>query len=160
MALSVKLKPVEETHFMVESDASHETTVTFVQVTTGDAQKLDDLFGEQTQTYDRNNVSSGSVSIKRRWNFPQLARERVFYTMTGCNIERIIEKVVGGETTQITEPYFNFKADKNGTPRPSPRQDFYSAWDSLPQSITDELYDLCIQTNIQWINGQDDEAGE
>ena len=133
--MAISLKPVSRQFELQSEPGSH---VSFRQARTGDMVHLGNLFAEQTHEWAEEEV--GIVRMKRKWNHEELKRERVFVTLSACDIE---EEETG-------EPIFKFKDTKFGTALDMTPKRFYEIWGALSVELTDELYRYCLVVNPQF----------
>lgn len=134
--MAISLKPITQ-RFDLTSDPG--STVTFRQARTGDLVHLGNLFAEQTHEWTEEDL--GVVRMKRKWNPEELKRERVFVTLSGCDIE----------DEETGQPIFQFKETKSyGDELAMTPKQFYRVWGALPPAITDEIYALCLAVNPQF----------
>lgn len=140
MALKIASLPQIKDFKLLKSDPTGETVVTLRQATAGDEIRIGNLFSEQTQIWDDEEV--GRVQLKRKWNFQERKRFIAYLTLVGCNIEVEDER---GEAA----PLFRFK-DGSKPGLAMSQADFFKAWDNLPQEVADEIYECILEMNPQW----------
>lgn len=135
--MKISLKPTAQT-FKLSIDPEGQATVTVRQARTGDLVRLGNLFSEQTQIWDDEQL--GKVMLQRKWNPEELMRERAFCTLVGIDLE----------DEETGEPIFRFREGKNGPELAMTRNAFCRAWDALPVELTQEIYNNVLEVNPQW----------
>lgn len=141
----ISLKPLTKKYTL---DFDGVSGVEIKQTTTGAIRRLAELFSDQTQIFD---AARPTVSqIQRKWNFEDLKRERVFATLVGSDL------TLEAEDDEKAEPVFNFRKGKNGQELASVSE-FKEAWESLPPTLTKEIYECVVDFNEIW---NPDKSGE
>jgi hypothetical protein len=125
--------PTVSTLRLAKSDIKYEATdPTMVDIrlaTQHDVEARNELFAEYKREYE-----GSKVTVSQRLSYDDVRRKEVFLVLAACNIETLEGK-----------PLFQFE---NG--RLQDEKTFKKAWDLLPPSIVEELYELVLQINPVW----------
>lgn len=132
--MKLKIKPITQ-QFNLEYDVEGQSTVTIRQVKAGDLVRLGDLFAEQTQIWDDEDL--GAIQLKRKWNAEELKQERAYCSLVGLDLT----------VEETGEPWFKFKEGRNGPELAMTRAEFIERWGLLDAELANEIYGYVVKVN-------------
>jgi hypothetical protein len=135
--MKISRKPIIQ-DFKLLCDEDEQAMVTIRQSRTGDTIRRAELFSETTRVWDDDQF--GRVEFKQKWNGYEQRRMEAYLTVIG----------VIGINDEMGNPMFKSVETPDGPRLDMSMNDFFKAWDLLPDNVTKEIHDYVIQVNPHW----------
>lgn len=145
---AVITRGIPEQFLLKTLDPEGGTYVVIKPATVAENAQRDELWSNQTRTYNAN--TPAAVEVRSETTFAQRQALEVYLTMIDCNI---MWQDVDDEGNVVGEPKPIFQIGRKPSGEPfisMQRVDFLAAWGKLPQTIADEIYAKVLEKNPQW----------